>query len=75
MQAILKTESENIARQQIKQDLPGAARGVLYPKAPVIQATGYNAPATLKPIPQTTNFQNFQNLNKPVTIPDQTKLK
>jgi hypothetical protein len=75
LQAILKTESENIARAQIKQDLPGAARGVLFPKAPVSQAVGNSATARLKPTPQTTNFQNFQNLNKPVTIPDQTKLK
>jgi hypothetical protein len=73
LQAILKTESENIARAQIKQDLPGAARGVLFSKAPVIQAVGSNAPAGLKPIPTTVGTTPYTNLTKPVTIPDQTK--
>jgi hypothetical protein len=73
LQAILKTESENIARSQIKQDLPGAARGVLFPKAPVAQAVGNSAPAGLKPIPTTVGARPYTNLTKPVTIPDQTK--
>ena len=75
LQAILKTESENIARSQIKQDLPGAARGVLFPKAPVAQDVGSKAPASLKPVTTVVAGAVPTNLNKPVTIPDQTKLK
>ena len=73
MQAILKTESQNIARAQIKQDLPGAARGVLFPKAPVAQAVGNSAAAGLKPIPTVAGTSQELNLTKPVSIPDQTK--
>ena len=70
----MKTESENIARSQIKQDLPGAARGVLFPKAPAPnnQAIGNKKPATLKPVTTTVAGAVPTNLNGPVTIPDQT---
>ena len=72
LQAILKTESENIARSQIKQDLPGAARGVLFPKAPVAQSVGSKAPATLKPVTTVVAGAVPTNLTKPITIDDQT---
>jgi hypothetical protein len=66
---IIETESLNIARGEIKQTLPGAARGVLFPNKPNIQAVGNNAPATLKP----SNIS--LNTTGPVTINDQTGTK
>ena len=66
---IIETESLNIARGEIKQTLPGAARGVLFPNKPNIQAVGNNAPATLRP-------NNISlNVTGPVTINDQTGTK
>ena len=72
LQSMLKTESTNIARAQVKQDLPGAARGVLFPKAPVQQAVGNKQPAGLKPVTTVLPGAVPTNLNRPITIPDQS---
>ena len=66
---ILEVESKNIARSEIKSTLPGAARGVLFPNKPNIQAVGTSAPATLRP----ANLSS--NVTGPVTINDQTGSK
>ena len=66
---IIETESLNIARSEIKQTLPGAARGVLFPNKPNIQAAGNRAPATLKPANISTNVTG------PVVINNQTGTK
>ena len=64
---ILEVESKNIARSEIKSTLPGAARGVLFPNKPNIQAVGSQAPATLRPA--------NSNVTGPVVINDQTGSK
>jgi hypothetical protein len=66
LQSILRTESRDALRNTIKQDLPGAARGALFPNKPVQQAVGINAPATPRLATATTT-------GGPVTVPTQTK--
>ena len=66
LQQIFQTESRDILRNTVKQDLPGAARGALFPNKPVQQAVGINAPATPRLATATTT-------GGPATVPTQTK--
>ena len=66
LQQIFQTESRDILRNTVKQDLPGAARGALFPNKPVQQAVGINATATPRLATATTT-------GGPVTVPTQTK--
>ena len=68
LQSILRTESRDALRNTIKQDLPGAARGALFPNQPVQQSVGVAAPATLKSATATTT-------GGPLTVPSQTKVQ
>jgi hypothetical protein len=67
LQSILKTESRNVTRNVIKQELPGAARGVLFPKQPVNQTSAAAPPAS--PTPVTTGTTATTS---PPTINSQT---
>jgi hypothetical protein len=67
---MFKTESTNIARNVIKEDLPGAARGSgFFPKQARFTPLNDQA-ATLKPA-NTGTEQNPTNLNGPITVPNQ----
>ena len=67
---MFKTESTNMARSVIKQDLPGAARGSgFFPKQARFTSVNQQA-ATLKAA-NTGTEQNPTNLNGPITVPGQ----
>ena len=68
LQSILKTETRDALRSTIRQDLPGAAKGVLFPKQPTQQSVGVNAPATPKSATATVS-------SGPITVPSQTKVQ
>jgi len=68
LQSILRTETRDALRSTIRQDLPGAARGALFPKQPTQQTVGVNAPATPKSATATVS-------TGPVTVPSQTKVQ
>ena len=68
LQSILRTETRDALRSTIRQDLPGAAKGVLFPKQPTQQTVGVNAPATPKSATATVS-------SGPVTVPSQTKVQ